>query len=257
MPGGVGLQVRREHEPPEPQPGRERLRGRAAVDDDVGREPLQRADRLAVVAELGVVVVLEHERARAPRPRDQRGAPLGGEDGAGRELVRGGDEGGVDASPAPSTRMPCSSTSSGTGSRPACSSDAGSRGQHGSSIATRLTPRSRSSRQTNGRLGPSPAVTRTSSGVALHAAPARQRRGERGPQLRLAAGVGVAEPRVGRRAQRAVERPAPGGAERAVERGQGGAQVVARGAQVARPSSRRARRAPAWCGRRTSRRRGG
>ena len=64
--------------PAEPQRRRERLRRRAEIDDPVRREPLQRADRRAVVAVLGVVVVLDHDArptraaraaapARAPR----------------------------------------------------------------------------------------------------------------------------------------------------------------------------------------------
>ena len=76
--------VRRGDEPPEPQRRRERLRRRAEVDDAVGREPLQRPDRRAVIAVLGVVVVLDHD----PAPREQRAPPLGREHGAGRELVR-------------------------------------------------------------------------------------------------------------------------------------------------------------------------
>jgi hypothetical protein len=40
---------------------------------------LQRADRLAVVAVLGVVVVLDHERVAGLRPREQRGSALGRE----------------------------------------------------------------------------------------------------------------------------------------------------------------------------------
>ena len=39
-------QPRRQHEPAEPQPGRERLARRAGVDDVLGRERLERADRL-------------------------------------------------------------------------------------------------------------------------------------------------------------------------------------------------------------------
>ena len=78
----------RGEQPAEPQRRRERLGRGAEIDDAVGREPLQRADRRAVVAVLGVIVVLDHD----PAPRQQRPSPLGGEYGAGRELVRGRDE---------------------------------------------------------------------------------------------------------------------------------------------------------------------
>ena len=81
----------RDH-PAEPQRRRQRLRRRAEVDDPLRREPLQRADRRAVVGVLGVVVVLEHEPVAVRRPREQRAAALGRHHGAGRELVRGRDE---------------------------------------------------------------------------------------------------------------------------------------------------------------------
>ena len=49
----------------------ERLRDGARVGDEVGREALNRAHRLAVVAVLGVVVVLEHDGAGVRRPVEQ------------------------------------------------------------------------------------------------------------------------------------------------------------------------------------------
>ena len=85
------------------QRGRERGRARASsraaapgasvfaavpsVGDALGVEPLQRAERPAVVAELGVVVVLDDEPPAVARPREQRVAALGPHHGAGRELV--------------------------------------------------------------------------------------------------------------------------------------------------------------------------
>src|SRR5688500_13155541 len=48
---------RRDHEPPKPKPGREDLARRTDIDDAVGAETLDRADRLAVIPKLGVVVV--------------------------------------------------------------------------------------------------------------------------------------------------------------------------------------------------------
>ena len=63
-------------QPAEPQRGRERLARRAGVDDAVGVEPLERADGGAVVAVLGVVVVLDRDRVVLAQPGEQRGAPL-------------------------------------------------------------------------------------------------------------------------------------------------------------------------------------
>ena len=80
---------------PEPQRRRERLARRAGVDDVLGIEPLQRADGRAVVAVLGVVVVLDRDRVVRAQPRQQRDAPLGCEHDAGRVLMRGRDDHGV------------------------------------------------------------------------------------------------------------------------------------------------------------------
>ena len=65
-------ELRREDEPAEPEPGRERLAGGAGVDHAVGSEALQRADRRAVVAVLGVVVVLDDQRVALARPAARR-----------------------------------------------------------------------------------------------------------------------------------------------------------------------------------------
>jgi hypothetical protein len=78
----------RDDQPAEPQARRQALAGRASVDDMVGRQRLQRAHRLPVVAELPVVVVLDHHPAPVGHlpaaPRMQRHAQ--------RELVRGGEQ---------------------------------------------------------------------------------------------------------------------------------------------------------------------
>jgi hypothetical protein len=55
-----------QHEPGEPQDGGEGLAGGPGVDDVVRRQRLQSADRSAVVAELAVVVVLDHDTAVGP-----------------------------------------------------------------------------------------------------------------------------------------------------------------------------------------------
>lgn len=62
------------------------------MDDALGVEVLQGADRLAVVAELAVVVVLQDPAAGAPSPVDDGRAPLGMQGHAERELVRGREE---------------------------------------------------------------------------------------------------------------------------------------------------------------------
>ena len=70
---------RRQQQPAEPQRRRERLARRAGVDDALGRHALQRADRRAVVAVLGVVVVLDDDRVAAPRPVEQLRARRSGD----------------------------------------------------------------------------------------------------------------------------------------------------------------------------------
>jgi hypothetical protein len=85
-------QVGRRHEPAEPQPRREDLARRARVHHALGAEALERPDRLAVVAELGVVVVLDDGPPAALGPVDEGGPPLGRKHRAGRVLVDRGDD---------------------------------------------------------------------------------------------------------------------------------------------------------------------
>ena len=87
-----GREPGRGEDPAEPQRRRERLRRRAEVGDALGVEPLERRERAPVVAELGVVVVLDHEPVGRARPREQRVAPLGSHHRAGRELVARRDD---------------------------------------------------------------------------------------------------------------------------------------------------------------------
>jgi hypothetical protein len=74
-------------QPSQAQAGGEDLAGRAGVYDVVGGEALQRADRVAVVAVLGVVVVFDHDRVVADGPVEQRRPPAGWQHHAGRKLV--------------------------------------------------------------------------------------------------------------------------------------------------------------------------
>ena len=69
--------------------GAEGLARRAGVDDPVGIEALERSDGRAVVAVLGVVVVLDRDRAGLAHPGQQGRSPLGGERNAGGVLVGG------------------------------------------------------------------------------------------------------------------------------------------------------------------------
>jgi hypothetical protein len=76
-------------EPSEPERRSQRLAERAGVHDAVGVKALERADRRAVVAVLGVVVVLDRDRARPAQPGEKRLAPFTGEHDTRRMLVRG------------------------------------------------------------------------------------------------------------------------------------------------------------------------
>ena len=80
-------QPRRADQPAHPQRRRQRLAGRAHAHHPVGRQALDRAHRLPVVAELGVVVVLDDETVHSVRPLDQRVSSLGRQHHPGRRLV--------------------------------------------------------------------------------------------------------------------------------------------------------------------------
>ena len=75
-------------QPTEPQARRQRLARRTGVGDAIGVQALDGADGCAVVAELGVVVVLEHQRARALRPCEYRRPRRRRQHAARRPLVR-------------------------------------------------------------------------------------------------------------------------------------------------------------------------
>ena len=90
-PDGLG-QRRRRDQPAEAQPGGERLADRAEQHHPLRAEPLEAADRVAVVAELGVVVVLEHQPVHLGGPGDQLGPPPWRQDDPGGVLVGGRDQ---------------------------------------------------------------------------------------------------------------------------------------------------------------------
>src|SRR4030095_16155758 len=69
--------------PARPGRGARCLAAGAGVDDPIGLQALKGPDRGSVVAVLGVVVVLDHDRIAGPEPCEERGAP-----GAGRGSAR-------------------------------------------------------------------------------------------------------------------------------------------------------------------------
>ena len=88
----VGVQMPGKGEPAKPEAGCQRLAGRPGVGNVLGSERLHRPDRLAVVAELPVVVVLDDEPTAANGPVDRRGTPVGRERDTERELVCRGQQ---------------------------------------------------------------------------------------------------------------------------------------------------------------------
>jgi hypothetical protein len=75
-------------DPAEPQRGAERLARRSEVGHVLRRLALQRADRRPVVAQVGVVVVLDDERVGRARPGQQGAPAVAVECRAARERVR-------------------------------------------------------------------------------------------------------------------------------------------------------------------------
>jgi hypothetical protein len=85
-------EMSRQDEPAKTERRSKRLRNRAELDDSFWVETLEGAHRLAVVAELGVVVVLGDQGTPFACPTEQLAAPHAAQHGAGRELVGGSDE---------------------------------------------------------------------------------------------------------------------------------------------------------------------
>jgi hypothetical protein len=80
----------------EPQRGSERLADSADRHHSVRGEALQRADRLTVVPEFGVVIVLGQYRPSVASPGNQLTASLRRQHRPGRPMVRRGDDDGLD-----------------------------------------------------------------------------------------------------------------------------------------------------------------
>jgi hypothetical protein len=90
--GDIVGQVAGQDEPAEAESRGQALAGRAGVDDVIGREALNRADRLAVVAELAVVVVLDHHAPGVTGPLDYPGPAPRRQRHPERELVGRGQQ---------------------------------------------------------------------------------------------------------------------------------------------------------------------
>ena len=233
----------RHHEPADPQRRRQHLARGAGVDDAVGREALQRADRGAVVAVLGVVVVLDRDRAACPQPGEQRRPPLRRQHGAGRVLVRRRDDdrvgaGGrqrVDAQPAVVDRH-------GHGLEP------GARDDQRAAPGRRAPRPPRGARPGGQREADDAEPLRVAAGdddpprLGDHAAHAAEVLREGRAQGVDAARVAVAEVGVGDRRQRLPQRAQPGGARERRDVRHAGPEVEARApGRLVRVRLRRAR----------------
>ena len=221
-----GVEEARGHDQPaEAQRGRERLAGRAGIEHAVGLEALERADGRAVVAVLGVVVVLDRERVVLAQEGQQRGAALGSEHGTGRMLVGGGDEYRVDireaVDPEPvvidgagAVRGPPRPISYGSGSR----------------ILDRDPARAGGGERVTDE--PEPLVKAVGDddcrGLGDDTAHAPEIVGERTAQDVVTAGVAVAEIGVAERRERLAVRAQPGAAREGADVRDAGAEVVAR-----------------------------
>ena len=98
VPRSFGQRGRRGH-PAEAQPRRQRLAHRAGQDDPPRIDALQAADGVPVVAELGVIVVFDHQPVDVAGPADQGGAAVRRQHDTRRVLVGGGDQHGPGLGP--------------------------------------------------------------------------------------------------------------------------------------------------------------
>ena len=207
--------------------GRERLRRRAGVDHPFGLEPLEGADGRAVVAVLGVVVVLDRDRVAVAQPGEQRRAALGAEHDAGRVLVRGGDDHRVDVAELVDLE--------------AVLVDSDRDGLQAGALrdlvllrVARVLDRDPLRAVVGQRAAdralslPEAVGDDDAAGVGDDAAHAAEVVGQRGAQRLVAARVAVAEVGVGEGVQRGAQRAQPGRAREGGDVGDAGAEVVAR-----------------------------
>ena len=238
-------QLGRHDEPAQPQRRRQRLAGRAGVDHVLRREALQRTDGGAVVAVLGVVVVLDRDRAgrRAARPAAPCAARATSTTPVGCWCAGVTTTASTPARASSSTRRPSPSTGTGTGSSPARRDDHVVLGV--ARVLERDPPRA--------ALGEHPADQAEPLGVAAgdhHALRRRRRRrapGRGSRRARRAApatprGIAVAEVGVGHRRERLAQRAQPGArAGRPRRRARSAGSRSGRAASPARPAPASAR----------------
>ncbi len=234
-------QVIRQHHPGQPERRAEGLGGGADVRDAPGGHALQRAHRLPVVAELPVVVVLDDQAARRPRPLGQR-VPAGRVQGRpGRVLVGGSHH--------DRTRCPPGDPGQGLGAGAAVVDRQRQHGQAGPADDLTVEFQARILHRDRGRPRGAKHPRKQRQGLDIprgdhdlvgrreHAAGPAEVFGQRGAQLDPATRVAVAVDLRPGAAQRAPGRPQPGrdGEQRHV--GPAGAQIVPRDAiRPARPS---------------------
>ncbi|MEV5121605.1 hypothetical protein AB0K49_02160 [Streptomyces decoyicus] len=194
----------------------------------VGVQPLEGADRLAVVTELPVVVVLQDESPGGTRPVDGGGAAVGVQRDAGGELVGGGEEGRAYVVEAGQLL--------GAGAAFIDEERDGAQARAGDDGAVEVEavrldgqpPGAQRAAEQGQPLHESGADD-DAAGVGAYAAGAGEVVGEDGAQFGAAVGGGVAEGLAGGGGQRAAGGGQPGGA------GEGGDVGGARGEVEARP----------------------
>ncbi len=173
------------------------------VDDVLRVEALERARGLAVVAELAVVVVLDHDGLPLARPAHERRPPLGGEGRAERELVRGGEERDIRGARRHGAVLV---------DRHRHDLAAGRERDRAVEIQARVLHRQRATRQRRQQQREALVEARADDDpvrVGDHAARAAEVGGERRPQLRAPAQVAVAEHAVGRGREALPQRTQP------------------------------------------------
>ena len=184
---------------------------------------------MAVVAVLGVVVVLDHQRAGVARPGGQRGPPRRLEHDAGGRLVGGRDEHGVGARRDDGADVDAALVDRDRHDLDPAVADQLARARV-ARVLDRDPPRAAGAQHAadeRHRLGDA-AADHDPLGRRLHAADAAQVGGQRGAQPRVPAGRRVAEVGVGHLAQRAPLGRGPGRAREERQVRGSGPQVVAR-----------------------------
>ena len=212
---------------PSRTPGPSVFDARADVDDVVRRGALQGADRLPVVAELAVVVVLDDDAADAPRPRGERAGAVRCRVTPGRVMVGRGDHHGPPRRrEGVGVRAPIPSTASGDDPLPGEPHHLAVKGKPGILHARprRRRPARREQVQRPARAGGDHDPLR----VGLHPAGAAEVVRPAPCAVRSGPRVAVAERAAGRCAGRPAGRAQPGGGRERGDIGGAGPQVEPR-----------------------------